>query len=306
MTPKPTQVLFVVGKGRSGTTLLGNLLGRAEGFASVGELWRLWQDDPAVTLCGCGRLLTECEVWATVIDRLGITAEVRSEMLDHQRRVISWPAAPAMLWGRLRSRRFGRALTAYGVAMASVYRTVAESTGAEVVVDSSKWPLDPGLVAAVEGVEGFGVHLVRDPRAVAYSWRRQKRYPEGGEMPRFSPLYSALSWSARNLLAERARHRAGPRWLRVRYEDLVEDPDEALAGIVSLVGRTNEVLASSVAGGAVSHTVAGNPDRMATGPIEIRGDEAWRSTSGVFANSVVTAVCFPWMLRYGYPLRRPT
>jgi hypothetical protein len=308
MTPEPTQVLFIVGKGRSGTTLLGNLLGQAEGFASVGELWRLWQDDPATTVCGCGDVLTECRLWSEVVDRLGITAELRGEMRKHQRRVMTWPAVPAMLWRGLRGPRFRNSLAAYAATMEAVYRTVAEVMEVEVVVDSSKWPLDPGLVAATEGVEGHGVHLVRDPRAVAHSWRRRKRYPEGREMPRFSPLYSALSWSARNMLAERSRHRVGSRWLRLRYEDLVEDPGTALAAVRGLVGSLSESQRPPTVEPVSlkpTHTVAGNPDRMTTGPIEIRGDDAWRTESGLVADAVVTAVCFPWMLRYGYPLRRP-
>lgn len=299
------RVLFIVGKGRSGTTLLGNLMGQADRFVSVGELWRLWQEDPAATLCGCGSTLPACELWSVVLDRVDVSEERRRAMLDRQQRVMSWTSAPAMLWRPLRTPGFRRSLAEYGAVMASLYRAVAEAAAAEVVVDTSKWPLDPGLLGHA-GVDAFGVHVVRDPRAVAHSWRRRKAYPGGGEMPRFSPVYSAVSWSARNLLAEWARRRVAPRWLRLRYEDLVADPVGAVGDIMTLVGASGG--APGVEDGKValapSHTVAGNPDRMDAGPVELRVDDAWRRESGRLANAAVVSLCFPLMVRYGYPLRR--
>jgi hypothetical protein len=190
--PMETRVLFIVGKGRSGTTLLGNLIGQADGFVSVGELWRLWHDDPAATLCGCGVELTECELWSGVIDRVGIDEPMRREVLGFQNRVMAWRSAPAMLWRPFRPPGFRSALEAYGGVMGSLYTAIAAAASAEVVVDSSKWPLDAGLLGHAPGTDGRGVHVVRDPRAVAHSWRRRKVYPGGREMPRFSPMYSAM------------------------------------------------------------------------------------------------------------------
>jgi hypothetical protein len=54
-----------------------------------------------------------------------------------------------------------------------------------------------------------------------------------------------------------------------------------------------------------SHTVAGNPDRMAAGVLEVRPDDAWQAESGRMTNAVVTSLCFPLMRRYGYRLRAP-
>ena len=38
-----TKILYVAGWGRSGTTLLDNVLGQVEGFVSTGELHNIWQ-----------------------------------------------------------------------------------------------------------------------------------------------------------------------------------------------------------------------------------------------------------------------
>ena len=54
MSGEPVKVLFVGGFGRSGSTLLDNVLGQVDGFASCGEISYLWdrgleQD----RLCSC-------------------------------------------------------------------------------------------------------------------------------------------------------------------------------------------------------------------------------------------------------------
>ena len=63
------KVLFLAGKGRSGGTLLANLLGQVPGFFNVGELNRLW-DWGLVSnyLCGCGVPVRECPTWTAILD----------------------------------------------------------------------------------------------------------------------------------------------------------------------------------------------------------------------------------------------
>src|SRR5438067_9142701 len=83
----------------------------------------------------------------------------------------------------LRRQRDGRrwdALDRYAPLAASLYRAIADVTGAKVVVDSSKRPSDAALLPLLEGVDPYFIHLVRDPRAVAFSWRGQKRELDQG------------------------------------------------------------------------------------------------------------------------------
>ena len=60
MSDPPVKVVLIVGRGRSGSTILDNVLGGIEGFVSVGELHNLWRR--AILkgrLCGCGVPLVE-------------------------------------------------------------------------------------------------------------------------------------------------------------------------------------------------------------------------------------------------------
>ena len=72
------RVVYVVGKGRSGSTLLDDLLGTVPGVASLGELRLLWSRGFVEGyLCACGRPVAgppdeRCPVWAdAVVDAIG-------------------------------------------------------------------------------------------------------------------------------------------------------------------------------------------------------------------------------------------
>jgi hypothetical protein len=62
-------VLYLAGWGRSGTTVLDNVLGQTTGMFSAGELHEIWQHGLAEhRLCGCNTPLTRCDVWKRVFD----------------------------------------------------------------------------------------------------------------------------------------------------------------------------------------------------------------------------------------------
>ena len=59
-----------------------------------------------------------------------------------------------------------------------LYEAIAEVARARVVVDSSKLPTYAMLLDGIEGVDVRVAHLVRDPRAAAFSWQRKKEQPD--------------------------------------------------------------------------------------------------------------------------------
>src|SRR5262245_3149749 len=67
MHTDPLKVIYISGIGRSGSTLLGRVLGHAPGFAPLGEGYGIWtrgveQNEP----CSCGARFRECPLWQDV------------------------------------------------------------------------------------------------------------------------------------------------------------------------------------------------------------------------------------------------
>src|SRR5215471_9290777 len=179
---RPLTVVYISGFGRSGTTLVGNILNEVEGCFDAGELrwlWAVWRVRSDQATCGCGRPHRECPVWSRVLGTrmtpetgAGPTLEARL------------PELAASLRERFRIRHTWRLLNAPpGDAAATdftllgaIYRAIQAVTGATVIVDTSKNPACAAALLHVDGIVPVTVHMVRDPRAVAYSWLRPKGY----------------------------------------------------------------------------------------------------------------------------------
>jgi hypothetical protein len=175
-----------------------------------------------------------------------------------------------------------------------------------VIVDSSKYASHGLALAAIPEVELHVVHLVRDARAVAWSWQRVKPMPEvhwtKARMPIKSPLRSAVFWALENLAIARLARRARSYTL-LRYEDLVADPCLALGKVLRALGE-DPAQAERLAGGRVvfgeNHTVAGNPLRFTRGVVEIRADAEWQARMPARQRAVVTGLTWPLLWRYGF------
>jgi hypothetical protein len=212
---------------------------------------------------------------------------------------------PALLLPGAR-RWYAHDLGWYRADLARLYHAVESVSGARVVVDSSKFPSHLFALLQVPDLDIQVVHIVRDPRAVAYSWQRDKPDPDapgGGRMPRLPPAATAAYWSAWNVATERLAHTGRLPYLRLRYEDLVADPAARVGEVLALAGLPDVPVPLTGCGEAelgVSHQVSGNPVRFAQGAIAIRPDDEWSRVMARRDQLLVNAMTAPVRLRYGY------
>ncbi|GAA2524411.1 sulfotransferase [Pilimelia columellifera] len=311
---KVLTVLFLGGLGRSGTTLLERALGELPGVCSLGEVVHLWQRDVRDDeRCGCGERFSRCDFWSAVgHEAFGGWAQLDvSRVLELRESVERTRHIPELALRRLAERRRSDVL-AYGAYYAAVYRAAATVTGASVIVDSSKhsalahclrWMRPGALDLRV-------VHLVRDPRGVAYSWTKTVSRPESDDaddMTRYSPTRSALLWTAHNTAIGLLGRRGVP-VTRLRYEEFLSDPARALRGLAAFAGLelapdALDFLSEEHVDVGVGHTAAGNPMRFQTGRLPLRLDDAWRTDLPPAQRRLVAALCAPLLRRYGYQVR---
>jgi sulfotransferase family protein len=296
------RVLYIAGTGRSGSTLVAQSLAQSTRSVHAGEVRYIWQRGVTENhLCECGVPFDRCEFWSEVVsaaygsELASVSAEVSalSNDVDRIRRI---PQALAKTGPdyRERTRRYGDLVT-------PLYDAIAAVSGAELVIDSSKDPSYLYLLSVLSGLDVAPVHLVRDPRAVAYSWTRRRRRPEIHWEERYMrtipPRRAALIWLAYNSAIEVyvKRLQAGP---RVRYEDFSNDPDATIREICRAVDVPTTT--SPAAGSTTGHSLSGNPMRFARGPVVVRADDEWKQRLPIPEQRVVTALALPLMRRYGY------
>ena len=318
---KPS-VLYIAGTGRSGSTLLAGLLGHVDGHVAVGELRYVWSRTLAADhLCECGARFRSCPFWTDVfVEAFGGFDESRpEEVVRLAARVDRIRHIPRLAAPALRPAEFRADLEAFGQILRRLYSAILKVSGSSVVVDSSKDPSYAYLLCAVPSLDVAVVHLVRDSRAVAYSWTRRRVRPEVHwkveYMQQRPPALSARRWVQYHLVLD-ALERRVPKSLRVRYEDLAADPEAATARVAELTGAVPRVAAGSApaAPGAntpttrpgrqpAGHSVAGNPVRFeGLGPV--RPDLAWMEEMAPRDRRLVTAMTAPLLARYGYLGRR--
>lgn len=307
---KPVDVLFVAGMPRSGSTLLELMLGQLPSHCDVGELFYMWSGGVIRDeRCACGETFSQCPFWIEVGDRAfgGWHAELAREVLALQYRVDRTPRLIFMALGPL-ARGHRRATRRYLELVHRVYGAVADVSGAEVVVDSTKRPSTAFLLANDPHVRLRVVHIVRDPRGVLYSWSRKVRLPERAG-PRshlkIRPMRQVVRrWLTVNLMFEFLRLRGVPTEL-VRYEDLTVRPAEVMTSVLTLTRHpSNDALAFLGPDGTVapfhSHAATGGRIRFTHEPVRLRLDEAWRTELPSRKQSLTRLLCGLLMRRYGY------
>jgi len=303
-------VVLLGGLGRSGSTLLERCLGQIGGVTALGEVLHLWErglrNDQR---CGCGESFSRCEFWQDVGRRAyGGWSEIEAESAVADRyAIVRNRRLGALLFGqfgagkRLQRNRLLRRLGA-------LYAAVQDSTGARVLVDSSKHPAY-GFLLRRAAVRVRCVLVVRDPRGVAYSWAKHVVRPEvtGATelMPRYSVAASAVRWSVYSMLFHLLRLVGVPTMI-VKYEQLVADPRATLERVLRFAGLDPDPVALDFIGadGSVRlgrhHTVAGNPMRFTIGRVDVRLDDTWQHRMPSSRRRLVSLLSVPMRYRYGY------
>ncbi len=157
------KVIYVLGYARSGSTILGNILGEQDGFFHAGELCYLWSRSNRGNRsrpCGCGLLVPNCPIWGAVLSSSLASEEAPDARgaADLEERVRSrdgWP----LVW--VPNRPLKDRVLAFRDLTLRLYHRIIEVTGARVVVDSSKDPRYGALLATIPGFDVRFIHTVR-------------------------------------------------------------------------------------------------------------------------------------------------
>jgi hypothetical protein len=303
-------VLYIGGYSRSGSTLLDRMLGQLPGYLSTGELGYLTTHGIEQNRrCGCGARFLDCGFW-TRVGRDAFDgwdspdahelARLYPQVTRH--RYLPFLLAPAAHPG------FARKLRRYAGLLGRLYRTLATTGEARVVVDSTIDPSRALVLRHVPGIDLRILHLVRDSRGTAFSWTKDVVMQDSvdqvvhkGTLP---PRRSALHWAEFHLVFHGLSLLDGGQ-LVVRYEDVVRDPRAELTRVAGSLGHELDPGAFGfVEPGAVvlapDHTAVGNDMRFRVGRVPLRVDDQWRRDLPARDRRTVTALTWPLLKRYGY------
>jgi len=223
---EPVKLVYVMGAGHSGSTILGITLGNCDGFFYAGELeeWLLTSERPR------WGARERQDFWSAVKERVSGAEEIFG---GEANRCIERSSA-SFRFDRWLARR--RLRPAYRRVAAQLARAVADVAQARYVIDSSHFPLRARELRELPAIELYLIFLVRDPRDVVASNTRELSPHELAETRWRRLTMNANLWLTQ-LLALRtfASHRADRR-IFVRHEDFLEDPAGVTRQILAMLG----------------------------------------------------------------------
>jgi len=298
-------IVYICSHGRSGSTLVGSVLGLAQGYCYVGEVRDVWTDGLADNhACGCGRPFRECPFWTEVFNRAfgGFdTPEVKeaSRLFTAMYR----PPATFELFRLVFSPHAkGRDIAKYTGMLTKLYRAIADVSGCRTIVDSSKALRYGALVMRTPGLKVRWVNVIRDPRGIVHSRTRRARFRDGSDKPPeedqggYRVFRIIAKWVGRNGLCRGIMRKQGG--VRVIYEDFVRDQRPTLAAVAgpAEADRVVAMLASGIPDTIVQHQVAGNWVRG----LKISPKESWRSELPENVARLTAALSWPWRRSYRF------
>jgi len=304
------KVVYIAGSTRSGSTLLGSVLGQLEGVFFAGELNRVWHPrERTAGLCSCGKRESECEVWSAIFkDAFGGIERVDIDKMRKLRdRYTLSRNFPFVLIGFYRKKIINEIKDFIDYTRA-LYYSIMKITNCHTIVDSSKSPLYAHLLQYILDIDFYVLHLVRDPRAVVFSWQRRKASPSvRGQilMPRLPLYHSALWWNAWNGMASLLGKYYFKNYKLIRYEDLCGDLLYKISEIIYFLNydvKLHFIDAHRIYLKKL-HVLRGNPDRFKIGLVDISIDEQWKANMKRLDKLMVTLLSFPLAHLYGYKVK---
>jgi hypothetical protein len=223
--PRP-KVLYLMGSGHSGSTILGVTLGNCDGFFYAGEMDNWLMRKGAPLLGGTERTRFWNEVREGVEGAETVFGADASRYLERSSSLLRF--GKGALRESLRAR--------WGPVTESLYRAMARTAGAEHIVDSAHFPLRARELKRLSGIDVYLIFLVRDPQQVVHSFvKHVNRHAQAERGWRTLVTNADMSFT---YLLSTLVFLGHPRERRalLRHEDFLADPEGMLRAIFALTG----------------------------------------------------------------------
>jgi hypothetical protein len=301
-------LVYLAGTGHSGSTLVSFVLNNDPRIFSIGEMHAPFypREDPTRRACSCGRMMVDCPFFAEMRERLKGTdfdllpaewrleydhvssnrfvdrlmvGSLRSNLLENVRDAV-WPLLPG----------YRRALDRLNRHNALFVRTALAISGKSIFFDATKDPTRIRFLRKLEEVRLKVIHIVRDPRAYAWSRIRDAK---------LTAAQATDAWLRTNRNVERHLRSLPGDWMRMRYEDFCSDNDGELAKIGEFLGIGPLTPTDDFR--SAEHHIMGNKMRLPRfARSTIRLDEQWREKLPAAEATEVERLAAPLAGAYGY------
>ena len=318
-------IVYIAGSGRSGSTLLGDILGSLQAVIHLGEFRGVFDYTiiaDGVMPCSCGQSFSECEFWGRNFKEVyGDSWEDLFSELQIEGRL---PRMVQLPWLAFRVNREKETESALELESSTIQHLnnlldFLNSEQYKAIIDSSKSPSFAWVMQNHCSVNLKVVHLIRDPRATLFSWlNRPVPIPNednknNASMRTRSMKEAVLAWIKDNTGSLGLKFLGYP-YHRIKYEDLTSNPRRSLEELASFCQQnkvnlefSEEQIEALIKGHYVigeRHLIGSNPRmKKSHGNITFKQDVAWKEKTTRFQKIIWTIIFLPWLILFRYPLK---
>ncbi|MEO0297181.1 MAG: sulfotransferase [candidate division WOR-3 bacterium] len=302
-------ILYITGSGRSGSTILDILLGEGDNTFSIGEFKQFWKKFlKKGALCSCNKNYLNCNFWSEIIKEIFGKYEISEKEIDYfcsLQKIVERIPLINFFQTKKYILNYKKEIEEYKNFLLEIYGKIFKNTGASIIIDSSKLPHYLFLLKDIP-YEIKIIHLIRDPRGVAYSWTKLKFDPSVNEyMKRYHPFTSVRKWIYINFVIEILK-KDFKYFTRLKYEDFCCSPQTNLNKVLKelnlLIHGLPNLSNKKFIIKKLKHLVGGNPNRFNDKEIFIHLDYQWVKEFSTKNKILVSLLCLPMLLKYKYSI----
>lgn len=283
---KKGSLIYLLGAGRSGTTLLATVLNNHPQIRTLGEMHQFLEHLKDNKPCSCGLPLANCDNWSPIVKQLKFTkTEIRtnfqftSDKEEHSN-------IPGLL---LLNKNQSKYLESQNL----VFETIGTIHPEKWLLDSSKYIARYLLLKKSSKYKLKGIYMVRDVRGVINSFSKKVQTPR-------TPISTIFYYLLINFFGQLVS------WLdkdviKIKYEDFVEDTEVTLKMIYRHIFDSQQDIGELTQAYGIPHLIGGN--RMKHNKnIKINADNNWKKKISRPKQIMYYLISFPMMIVNSYKI----
>lgn len=286
MKNSPIPIIYLLGAGRSGTTILATVMNAHPKVQTVGELHQYFDHISGANKCSCGNDLANCEFWGAISHQYSDSLK----QLSNWRQICKEKEAHSNIPKYLVSKK---EVKVYSNIQERLFSTISEEINKNWILDSSKYIGRYLLLKRNKNLQLKGIYVVRDVRGVITSFKKQVQTFR-------NPLSTIFYYLIVNATAQ---------WVcwtdhnvtKVRYEDFMEDPEKVLRRVYDKISLDLNEEVSLPEEFVMPHIIGGNRMRSQN-KIKLLYDVKWKWELSMWQKTLYYCLASPIMLLNGYKI----
>ncbi|MEH6704808.1 MAG: sulfotransferase [Galbibacter orientalis] len=273
------KLVYLLGAGRSGTTIMATILGGHPEIETVGELHQFLDHIVEGKNCSCEESLKTCSFWKAVLNNLKLSKDTFSNQQQISNALEQHRNIPSLLFRSKPNKEYLEIHEA-------IFEAIKNNTKKTTLLDSSKYISRYLLLKRSAKISVKGIYVVRDVRGVINSFQKKVQTSR-------SPFSTILYYSLVNLIGQWVCW-TDKNVMKVKYEDFIEHPEETLNQIYEHVEIENkESFFNNIYD--IPHIIGGNRLKHQK-RVTLKKDEKWKEVIPRYKQIMYYLFTFPLMM----------